>query len=398
MVNLEKGPGSTAPSLVDRVKAIILKPNEEWPKIKAESDTQADILKSYVLPLAAIGPVASFIGGQVFGLGGPFISIKPSLMGGLTTAILTFVLSIVGVFVLAFIADALAPKFEGKSDKLAAFKLVAYSWTAAWLAGIFGLIPALGVFGLLGLYSIYLLYTGSDVMMAIPETKRVAYTAVTIVIALVVNLVVGLIAGSIVALFGLGAAATSAISDASDDDVTISIPGVGSVNTGKMEEAAERMERVQRGEIKPVPADTLKAMLPDAIGPFQRTGFSSTSIGNLGSGVEGEYKLEVEGDQNYQFDLSVRDMLAAGGGLMAITGMIEMEQEREDENGYERIGKVNGQWRSEKWNTQSNRGSYSIFVGDRFQVEASGTAPTIDVLKGAVDAIDRGDLEDLAEE
>src|SRR5690606_3348160 len=38
-------------SIVDRAKAIILTPKEEWPKIVVEPKDQGDILKSYVLPL-----------------------------------------------------------------------------------------------------------------------------------------------------------------------------------------------------------------------------------------------------------------------------------------------------------------------------------------------------------
>ena len=45
-----------APSLVDRAKAMILTPREEWPKIALESTPQGDILRGYVLPLAAISP------------------------------------------------------------------------------------------------------------------------------------------------------------------------------------------------------------------------------------------------------------------------------------------------------------------------------------------------------
>jgi hypothetical protein len=51
--------------LVERVKGIILKPTEEWPKIEGETKGLGEILTGYVLPLAAIGPVAAFIGGQI---------------------------------------------------------------------------------------------------------------------------------------------------------------------------------------------------------------------------------------------------------------------------------------------------------------------------------------------
>ena len=42
--------------LVERAKAILLRPKEEWPRIAAESSTPTDVLIRYALPLAAIGP------------------------------------------------------------------------------------------------------------------------------------------------------------------------------------------------------------------------------------------------------------------------------------------------------------------------------------------------------
>ena len=390
---MDMGPDSRSASLVDRAKAIILKPKEEWPKIAAEQQSQGDILRSWVLPLAAIGPVAGFLGGQIFGYGGFGFSFRPSLVGGISTALISYVLAIVSVYVLTFIADWLAPKFEGQSHRGNAFRLVAYGYTAAWLAGIFGLIPALAFFGLLGLYSIYLIYTGATPMMKVPEEKAGGYTAVTLLCAVVLALIATPIAAAISGIFGGGA---SMISDrgknSSSDGGSLSIPGVGSIDTGKIEEAAERAKKIQSGEIKPVPTDTLKGMLPDSIAGFERTGFSTQKMGAAGAGVEGKYKA---GD--YQFDLQINDLLALSG-IAGIGAAMGIEQESEDENGYERIGTVDGQWREEKWNTRSNRGKYAIMVADRFRVEASGTAESIDVLKAAVAEIDEDDLEDLAKD
>ena len=379
-------------SLIDRAKAIILKPKEEWPVIAAEPKTQGDILRGYVLPLAAIGPVASFIGGQIFGYGAFGYSYKPGIVGALGTAILSYVLTIVGVFVLAWIADVLAPKFSGQSNRLNAFKLVAYGATAAWLAQIFSLIPALSFFSILGLYSIYLFYTGTTPLMGVPEDKRIGYTVVTFLAAFVLNMIVGLIVGGIIGLSVFSGSAATSGDIASGDDATISIPGMGTINTGKMEEAAQRMEKVQRGEIKAVSTDTLKAMLPASIGPFQRTAFSSTAMGQAGSGVEGTYK---SGD--YEFDLKIQDMLALSG-LAGMGAAMGIEQSSEDENGYQKMGTVDGQWREEEWHKSGNSGSYAKLIGDRFRVEASGTAQNIDVLKSAVGAVDEGDLADLAKD
>lgn len=384
----------TSISLVDRAKAIILKPKDEWPKIAAEPATQGDILRSYVLPLAAIGPVASLIGGQIFGYGGFGISYKPGIVGALTTAVLSYVVTIVGVFVVAAIADWLAPKFDGTPNKLNSFKLVAYGATAAWIAGIFGLIPALAVFGLLGLYSLYLFYTGVTPLMAVPEDKRIGYTVVTFIAAAVLYWIIALVVGAIVAatvgLGAMGGAITGA--SQSQDDVTVSIPGVGTIDTGKMEEAAKRMERMQNGEIKAVPTDTLKALLPENIASFQRTGFSATAMGQAGSGVDGEYK---SGDQSYT--LKIQDMLVLSGiaGMGAAMGI---EQSREDENGYEKIGTVDGQWREETWSNTGKNGTYATMIGNRFRIEASGNVSDIAVLKQAVASVDASTLEKLSDE
>jgi MFS family permease len=388
---MSEGLGPIPATLIDRAKAMILKPNEEWPKIAAETDSQADILRTYVVPLAAIGPVAGLIGSQVFGYGALFVSWRPSIMSSLVTALLSFGLTLVGVFVLAAIADWLAPKFEGQSNKTNAFKLVAYGGTAAWLAGIFSLVPMLAVFGLLGLYSLYLFYTGAGPMMAVPEAKRIAYTVVTFLAAAVLYWIVALIVGMIVAAVGLGAAGIGAMTGASEDEVTISIPGVGSVNTSKIEEAAQRAEKIQKGEIKPVGTDILKEMLPDTVSGFTRSGFETMALGVAGTGVEGQYK---SGEQ--QFTLKVQDMLALSG-LAGIGSAMGIAQEKEDENGYERIGTVDGQWREERWSTSGNNGAYAVMIADRFRVEASGTVDSIEVLKGAVASIDQGKLADLAE-
>ncbi|HMO69792.1 MAG TPA: Yip1 family protein, partial [Novosphingobium sp.] len=154
--------GST---LAARAKAIVLTPRDEWPKIAAETDSPGDVFRRHVLPLAAIGPVASLIGGQVFGYGAFGFSYKPGLVAALGSAVVSYAITLLGIWVLSLIADFLAPKFGGESNRAQAFKLVAYGATASFLAGIFGLIPSLGVFALLGLYSLYLFYTGSGPLM-----------------------------------------------------------------------------------------------------------------------------------------------------------------------------------------------------------------------------------------
>lgn len=193
-------PNGTA-SLVERAKNIILQPSAEWPRIDAEPTTIADIYKNYVIILAAIGPIAMLTGQQLFGFRGFGIVYKPSLTTSITQAVLTFVMSLVSVYVLALIIDALAPTFNGTKDPVKAFKVAAYSSTAAWLAGIFGIIPMLAILGIVGLYSLYLLYLGIPVLMKAPQDKAAGYTAVTVLAAIVLYFVVGVVVSSVAGAF-----------------------------------------------------------------------------------------------------------------------------------------------------------------------------------------------------
>jgi hypothetical protein len=184
-------------ALVDRVKNILLTPRQEWAVIDAEPTVPVDLYKQYIMPLAAIGPVAGFIGSTVFGYRVPMMGTFRAPIGqALAAMVVTYLLTLGGVYVLALIIDALAPNFGGTKSQLQALKVSAYSSTASWVAGIFSLIPGLRFFGILGLYSLYLLYLGLPVLMKAPEEKALAYTILVILAALVLFLVVGLVAGS----------------------------------------------------------------------------------------------------------------------------------------------------------------------------------------------------------
>jgi hypothetical protein len=376
-------------SLVARVKAILLKPAEEWPVIAKEAATPGDLIVRYALPLLAIGPIASFIGGQLFGYGAFGISFKPSLIAGLTGAITGLIVALIGVIVLSLIADALAPKFGGEANRTNAFKLVVYGATAGWVAGIFGLIPSLGFLGLLGLYSLYLFYTGATPVMKVPQDKALGYTAVTMLCAALLYIVIGAVSASVVGLFGGAAALTSATSSG-ELSGKLTIPGVGSVDAGKIEQATKQMEAAANGETKPVAASAMQALLPSSIGGYSRTATESTGVGSMGSSTEGTY---TAGDRSFRLKLIDMSALGAIAGLGAAMGV---EQSREDADSYERTTTVNGQMQTEEWNKSNNRGKFGTMIANRFMIEAEGEAASIDELKSAVATIDQGALTSLA--
>lgn len=387
MDELDKPAGPNS-GIVSRAKAILTAPKAEWPIIAAETESVQGVFTRYVVPLAAIGPICAFIGMQLFGFHLLIVSYHPSLMFGLTTAITTFVISLVSIFLISWVANFLANKFDGKEDFARAFRLCAYSFTAAWVAGIFQLIPALSILAvLLSLYSLYLFYLGATPMMGIPADKAVGYTAVTVICAIVLSLIANVVAGSITGMFG--ASAIAGLSSASDN-ATLTIPGVGSVDTAKLDEANRNVQAAASGQAKPVDPAKLQALLPGSIGSYQRTALASNAMGQVGGDVEGTY---TAGDKSFSLKIVDSAGLGAIAGLGAALGV---QSSHEDANGYERTSSVNGQMQSEKWDKTASSGSVTQQVASRFMITAEGSAASVDDLKAAVGSIDQSRLAGLA--
>jgi len=377
----ELSAAATSP-LVARAKAIILKPKEEWPVIAAEPDDTSGLFTRYAVPLAAIGPVANFLHGQLFGYGMMGITWRPSLLGGLASMVTTYAISLIGLFVLALIVENLAPRFDGEASRPRALKLAVYGATASFLAGIFNLLPGLGMLSLLGLYSFYLFYTGASPLMKVPEAKALSFTAVTVVCAIVLSLVVGAVAAPVMHLFG----GAPGMSDSGEVSGKLTVPGVGAIDVDKMKAASAQMEADSKKP--PIPAAQLQALLPTSIGAYQRTATESNGAGAIGSTAEGTY---VAGDKS--FTLRIVDM-AALGGLAGMGAALGVEQNREDASGYEKTGTVDGHMQTEAWRPGEHSGKFGVVLG-RFSVEAEGSAQSVDELKQAVSTVDQGRLAAL---
>jgi hypothetical protein len=181
-------------NLVDRIKGILLKPKQEWQTISEETTTIPELYKTYIVILAAIGPVASIIGMSIVGISLPFVgSFRIPITTSIASAVAHYILTLVGVYILALIINALAPTFLGEKNINQAFRVATYSYTPGWLVGIFTIIPALSILGILGLYGLYLLYLGLPVLMKSPREKSAGYTVAVIVAAIIIFVVIGIV-------------------------------------------------------------------------------------------------------------------------------------------------------------------------------------------------------------
>ena len=174
-------------NLIERVKGILLKPKEEWKTISGETTTIPELYKTYIVILAAIGPVASIIGMSIVGISLPFVgSFRIPITTSIASAVVHYILTLVGVYILALIIDALAPTFSGEKSIDQAFKVATYSYTPGWVVGVIAIIPALSILGILGLYGLYLLYLGLPILMKSPKEKSLGYTIAVIIAAIVI--------------------------------------------------------------------------------------------------------------------------------------------------------------------------------------------------------------------
>ena len=111
--------------LIQRVQDILLKPKDTWPAIAQEPASIGSIYNSYVIYLAAIPAIATFIGLSLVGVGGFGFGLRIPIVAGLVNMVVGYVLSLVMVFLLTLIVDALAPTFGGTKNQVAALKVVA---------------------------------------------------------------------------------------------------------------------------------------------------------------------------------------------------------------------------------------------------------------------------------
>ncbi len=408
--------------LIARVKNILLAPKTEWPVIAGETETVQGLYLNYILILAAIPAVFGFIKNSIIGTSFFGVTVHAGIGAGITGMIVYYVLSLVMVFVMALIIDALAGTFGAQKNQVQALKTVAYAYTASWIAGIAAILGVLGALVMLagGIYSIYLLYLGLPNTMKCPPDKAGGYTAVSIICAIVLGWILMLIVASFTgaAMFGAASIGSSNIGlDGNGSSVTIdSSSALGKLAAigQKMGEAGQKMEAAQKSgdanaqaqaagqmlgtvlgggaQVEALAPDAIKAFVPDTLAGLKRTSVSAERNGAMG--MQASDANATYSDGQHTLHLEIADTGSAKG-IMALAGAVGVEADNETDHGYDKTYKQDGRLVHEQWNTQSKYGEFSIVLGDRFSVKVSGNADSIDQLKAAVGSINLAGLEAL---
>lgn len=190
-------------TIVERAKNILLTPKTEWLTIDGENDDHQKVLTTYLLIIALIPAICSFVGYGLIGY--KVLGVKVGTVGlGLKQAISQYLSIIIGAYATAYAFNFFAEKYGAVKNFNKAFQLAAYCYTAICVGGFFYIIPGLRwIASLASIYSLYLLYIGLKPMMKVPEEKNTSYFVIAFLAMAAVVILLSIVLG---AILGIGSA------------------------------------------------------------------------------------------------------------------------------------------------------------------------------------------------
>jgi hypothetical protein len=448
---------TTSPStsgLIERIKNIVLSPRSEWPIIAPEPTSIGQLYIGYVMPLAALAAVMSFVHLALIGVSVPFAdAVRMPIESGLVSAVAAFGFGLVGIFLVGLIVNGLAPTFSGQRDLRQALKVAAYALTPAWLSSVLALSPILPTLlqFLAGLYGIYVLYLGLPIVMRSPREKAFGYTAMVVICTILLGIVMGILFAA-AGRFGLmpGTLGANALAPTATQDQSAAIAGnmignvLGTDAKGKANLGAALANLAKAGEseqqsataantnaavaspannsdnaqnptaavggvlaavggalggdhrVAVVDFNTLTAMLPASLPGMKRTdakGQNQGAVGVTTSSADADY----QGDNGASVHIEISD-LSGVSGLMGLAGALVQNTTSESDSGYERDKVIGGRSVHEKYDAKASKGDLSVMLVKRFQVDITGDRVDMGSLEQALGQIDLAHLEAMKDQ
>jgi hypothetical protein len=373
-------------ALIARVKNLLLQPATEWDAIDREEVEPQRLALRYVAPLAVIPTVAIIVALAVVGVQAGGEWVRAPILGVVLSATIFFVMTIAAVFAFAAIINWLAPRFGAEKNYRQAFKLSAYSVTAALVAGVLAAAPALQVFALMaGAYSLYLLFVGAPKVMHPVPKSALNFSIVTTFAAIAVALVVGV------------AAMLAVAPNANLFPNLPRLPFVGQPQPAQIETTPPAQPSSRPDGVRPVrpTGSDLRTVAPDTL-----AGMARVAVGVERSGQPGQrtVRLEAEyrdGARSLTMQITYSPSIAQ---VIGFGGVSTSEFDRETSDGYSRRRREGDAIIVEDWNSSSQAGSYGRLAQDRFYVKASGRGVSADELRSAVNAFHAETLAQFAAE
>jgi hypothetical protein len=447
---------ASAPGLLARVKNMILAPKSEWPVIAPEPTTISQLYAGYVMPLAVLAALLGFVRMSVLGVNTAFGgSFRMPIATGLTYTVMMLVSALIGVFIVGFIINALAPTFSGQRDQRQALKVSAYSLTPAMLSSVLALSPILPTLLQLcaGLYGIYVLYLGLPVVMQSPKEKAFGYTVSVVICTILVGILfavlssVAHIGGSRMGLFGSTPAERAAQQVAARDQGAAAVGNtigniLGTDAKGKAGLSAALSNLAKAGEnqaaaqnaaasapagqsaaadaaqnpqgalsatggllnalggalggpnrVATVDFKTLTALLPASLPGMTRTSAQGENQGAIGVKTSSA-KADYAGRDGAGVHIEIAD-ISGVSGLMDLAGGLIQQTTSESDSGYEKDVVIGGRTVHEKYDARNRKGELSVILVKRFSVDITGSNVEMQSLEQSLSQIDLAQLESM---
>lgn len=193
--------------ILSHVWGLLSHPEKEWKNIRKVNCTIGKCYCSHVLLLAAIPPIAGYIGTTQVGwqvVSREVHKLTPD--SALWIAILSYITILVAVFTIGKLIHWMGRTYGAKRSLSQCIALAAYTATPLFLSGIMLLYPLLWLNLLIGLpvlaYSVYLLYTGVPIVMGITKERGFLFSSAVLAVGLVA--LVAVLAATVI-LWDIGA-------------------------------------------------------------------------------------------------------------------------------------------------------------------------------------------------
>lgn len=397
-------------SVIARAKNLLLQPRAEWRRIDEEPAGIGRILVRTLLPLAAIPAVCSALGLCLVGIRGGGATLRLPWATGAMQAVALYLLAVVGLAAVALVTVLVAPTFGARAEGTRGFKLAVNGATAALVGGVFLLAPPLAPLALLAaLYSAYLVFTGLPIVMRCAPRRSVPYTAVVV------------LAGAVVGVFGNSAMTHFLSAGLGGAEIALHTPGgllrldaAGMAAASqqmvdaaqKISAASDKQQAAVQAQKDPtgtppvtggdpdkgvVPAASLKAALPETLGPFVRKSIEMQG-GRIGQRESANAHADyASGDQRLRVELTdlgnMRQLMASAGAVV--------QGERENAVESERTWQEGGRILHENFRKDGSFAQVTTTLRNGVVAELTGQRMSLDEVKAASSQLDLNLLENL---
>ncbi|MFN3463845.1 MAG: YIP1 family protein [Terricaulis sp.] len=362
------------PSLIARVRDILIRPQNEWRRIAAEDP--APLIGSYVLPLAIAGALAGF-GAGVFYAGS--FALNAALIDEAVSAALYVLFAIAGVMVAGWLINALAPRFGAEANADHAKRLAAYASTPVLVAAVAAVAPPISgiMMGAGVVYALVLIAIGVPTLMPLADADN---GAPRFVISF---------AGAAAAVAALGAMVLGPLIQSGRDALS------GAVEVAAPAPAAPPI--VRRSAVETTIARLAQSDAPSLLGDPQRlaeqfpdtlpSGFTRQSVSTAQrGGISRADSVYRQGDAT----LSVAIIqYSSSVDPAAFAALLDVRASGRHEGGYARSQSIDGRLYAEDVGAQTAR---YVVIGRGVVMIAEGGV-TMDQARAAVETIGLQRLE-----